>query len=320
MAPPADAHHQRCGETMTGGATDPTTATRLAPASQRAYASDWRAFTSWCTSQGEQALPASPDALCRWLSNQVEAGYAVATISRRLLTIRGTHLAAGHRCPVDTPKLQACWHQARRDLGTAPRRVEPITLQRLQTMVATCDPSPAGRRDHALLVIGFAAALRRSELAQLDLDDIEQHCDGLVLTIRRSKGDQYAAGHRLGLPRGVNAATCPERILATWHHHLDTTSGPLLRPVDRHGNIANRHLSGRAIAEIIKRRAAAAGLDPARYSGHSLRAGFATSAATAGASEVAIARQTRHRSLAVLRTYIREGDLFTLNAATQVGL
>ena len=90
--------------------------------------------------------------------------------------------------------------------------------------------------------------------------------------------------------------------------------------MDRHGNIANRHLTGRSIAEIVKRRAAAAGLDPAHYSGHSLRAGFATSAATAGASELAIARQTRHRSLTVLRTYIREGDLFKLNAATQIGL
>lgn len=292
----------------------------VGPATQRAYAADWRAFTSWCAAHGEAALPADSQTLVRWLTHQVEAGYATATITRRLLTISRTHLVGGHPCPVYSPEVQAYWHMARRYLGTAQRRVEPVTLQRLQTMVATCDQGPAGRRDHALLVIGFAAALRRSELAQLDLDDIEQHRDGLVLTIRRSKGDQYGAGHRLGLPRGVNASTCPERVLAAWQDNLDTTSGPLLRPVDRHGNIANRHLTGRAIAEIIKRRAAAAGLDPARYSGHSLRAGFATTAATAGASELAIARQTRHRSLAVLRTYIREGDLFKLNAATQVGL
>ena len=305
---------------MTRNQPLPPIPVQAAPATQRACGIDWRIFTSWCVTHGEVALPARPQTVVRWLSQQVEAGYAAATITRRLLTIRRTHLAAGHPCPVTTPEVQERWHAARRHLGTAQRRVEPITLDRLQTMAATCEPSSAGRRDHALLVIGFAAALRRSELAQLELDDIAQHRDGLVLTIRRSKGDQYAAGHRLGLPRGTNPNTCPERVLAAWQDHLDTTSGPLLRPVDRHGNIATRHLTGRAIAEIIKRRADAAGLDPGRYSGHSLRAGFATSAATAGATELAIARQTRHRSLVVLRTYIREGDLFTLNAATQIGL
>ncbi len=305
---------------MTGSGANPWIPVQVAPATQRAYAADWHAFASWCQAHGESALPADAQTLLKWLTHQVEARYATATITRRLLTVRRAHLVAGHPCPVGTPEVQSYWYLARRHLGTAQRRVEPVTLERLQVMVATCDASPAGRRDHALLVIGFAAALRRSELAQLDLDDIEPHHDGLVLTIRRSKGDQHGSGVRLGLPRGVNAVTCPERVLANWKIHLNTTSGPLLRPVDRHGNIATRHLTGRSIAEIVKRRAAAAGLDPAHYSGHSLRAGFATSAATAGASELAIARQTRHRSLAVLRTYIREGDLFKLNAATQIGL
>jgi site-specific recombinase XerD len=305
---------------MTQATSLPPMPRQVAPATQRAYESDWRAFASWCAAHGVTTLPASPQTLCLWLSHQVEASYATATITRRLLTIRRAHLAAGHPCPVNTSEVQERWHAARRQLGTAQRRVEPVTLQRLHRMVATCGSEPAGRRDHTLLVIGFAAALRRSELAQLDLDDIGHQHEGLVVTIRRSKSDQYGAGHRLGLPRGTNESTCPVRVLAAWQQLLGTTAGPLLRPVDRHGNIANRYLTGRAIAEIVKRRAAAAGLDPAHYSGHSLRAGFATSAATAGASELAIARQTRHRSLAVLRTYIREGDLFKLNAATQIGL
>jgi integrase len=166
----------------------------------------------------------------------------------------------------------------------------------------------------------FTGALQRSEIAQLTTSDIEPDTRGLIVTIRRSKGDQYGAGHRLGLPSGSNPDTCPVRTLATWRHLGDIRDGPLFRPIDRHGNIAPRHLSGHAIAEIIKRRARAAGLDPDRYSGHSLRAGFATSAAAAGASELAIARQTRHRSMAGLRGYIREGDLFRINAASTLGL
>ena len=216
--------------------------------------------------------------------------------------------------------MRTAWHRTRRRLGTATRKVAPITIDILRQMVETCPPTPSGLRDHALLVIGFAGALRRSEIAGLRVADIERHADGLVLTIRRSKGDPHGAGQRLGIPRGTTPGTCPEATHVAWTRHLDPASGPLFRPVDRHGNITARHLSGRAIAEIIKRRAAAAGLDPDRYSGHSLRAGFATSAALAGATELTIARQTRHRSMSVLRGYIREGDLFKLNAATKVGL
>ncbi len=295
-------------------------ASDIAPATQAAYETDWRAFTTWCHRHGSNPLPSDPDTVLRWLADQEENGYATSTIARRLLTIRRMHLDPGYTSPTDTPEVQIAWRRARRRLGTATRKVAPITIDVLRQMVTTCPPSPAGLRDHALLVIGFAGALRRSEIADLNLADIERHADGLILTIRRSKGDQHGAGHRLGLPRGTAPSTCPERTLSAWAQQLNPASGPLFRPVDRHGNIAARHLSGRAVAEIIKRRAAAAGLNPDRYSGHSLRAGFATSAALTGASEITIARQTRHRSMSVLRGYIREGDLFKLNAATTVGL
>lgn len=160
----------------------------------------------------------------------------------------------------------------------------------------------------------------RSELTALTVNDVESHADGLVVTVRRSKTDQEAAGQRVGIPYGSNPRTCPVRTLDAWCVAAKVEEGPLLRPVDRHGNVACRHLSGRAVAEIVKRRADAVGLASDQFSGHSLRAGLATSAAAAGATEVAIARQTRHQSMAVLRRYIREGGLFRTNAATVVGL
>lgn len=294
--------------------------TDKAPATLAAYRSDWRSFTGWCDHAGHRSLPTEPDTVVAWLEDQTAAGYAVATIQRRLITIRQQHRRNGYPSPTDTPRVQAAWASARRLLGTAPRKVAPLTLDLLRQTIATCPNTPAGRRDHALLVVGFAGALRRSEIADLAVDDIEPNAAGIVLTIRKSKTDQHGAGHRLGLPYGTAAETCPVRVLAAWTHHLPTAGGPLFRPIDRHGNISDRHLSGRAIAEIIKRRCALAGFDPDRYSGHSLRAGFATSAAAAGATEIAIARQTRHRSMEVLRGYIREGDLFRTNAATTLGL
>ena len=292
----------------------------LADATVAAYRSDWRAFTSWCAAHGHQPLPATAQTVAAWLTEHAAAGYATATLQRRLITISRTHRRHGHPAPTDHPAVATTWRRLRRELGVAPRKVAPITLELLRTLVGTCPPTPAGDRDHALLVIGFAGALRRSELAQLSRDDIEHTPAGLIVTIRRSKGDQHGAGQRLGLPHGRHYDTCPTRALAAWTRHLPADGDALFRAVDRHGNIANRHLAGRASADIIKRRAAAAGLDPDRYSGHSLRAGFATSAAAAGATEIAIARQTRHRSMDVLRGYIREGDLFRTNAATTLGL
>jgi site-specific recombinase XerD len=292
----------------------------LAPATLAAYRSDWRAFTSWCHAHGHQPLPAAPESVVAWLTHQAPAGYAAATLQRRLATISRTHRRHGHPVPTDHPAVTTTWLRLRRELGVAQRKVAPITLELLRTLIATCPSTAAGDRDHALLVIGFAGALRRSELAQLRRGDIEHTPAGLIVTIRRSKGDQHGAGQRLGLPNGSHHDTCPTRALTAWTRHLPTDGHALFRAVDRHGNIANRHLTGRAIAELIKRRVATAGLDPDRYSGHSLRAGFATSAAAAGATEIAIARQTRHRSMDVLRGYIREGDLFRTNAATTLGL
>jgi site-specific recombinase XerD len=294
--------------------------TDLAPATRRAYRADWQAFASWCHVYGQQSLPADPNTLVRWVSAQARDGYATSTIARRLIVIRRTHLAHGFSPPTDTSEVQVVWRRTRRQLGVATRQVAPITIELLKRMVATCNATPAGHRDRALPVVGFAGALRRSELAGLTFSDIQPCPEGLIVTIRHSKTDQYGAGHRLGLPNGAVADTCPPRTVAAWVQHLDPRRGPLFRPVDRHGNIAYRPLSGHAIAEIIKRRADLAGLDPDRYPGHSLRAGFVTSAAVAGVNETTIARQTRHRSLAVLRTYIREGNLFKLNAATSVGL
>lgn len=187
-------------------------------------------------------------------------------------------------------------------------------------MASTCGEDRAGVRDRALLLLGFAGALRRSELVALDHDDLQITREGVIVTLRRSKTDQDGLGRQIGIPSGSNPLTCPVRAVQAWLEIATISEGPLFRAVHRQATISDRCLSGRSVALIVKRRAHLAGLDATTVSGHLLRAGLATSAAAAGVSERVIAEQTGHKSMTVLRTYIRVRSLFTENAASAVGL
>jgi integrase len=169
-------------------------------------------------------------------------------------------------------------------------------------------------RDRALLLIGFAGGFRRSELVGLDCADIERVCQGVVITLRRSKTDQEGAGRKIGIPYG-RTRHCPVVAFDNWLSMSGIDHGPVFRPVDRHGRIAPGELSGEAVSLILKERVAAAGIDASSFSGHSLRAGFATSATQACVSTLKIRAQTGHASDAMLSRYIRDGELFTDNAS-----
>jgi integrase len=177
-----------------------------------------------------------------------------------------------------------------------------------------------GLRDRALLLLGFAGAFRRSELVGLDVADLEFARAGVIVTLRKSKTDQEGRSRRLGIPFGSSEQTCPVRSVQAWLEAARISEGPVFRSLDRFQQVQGARLSDKAVALIIKRRAKAVGLDPARYAGHSLRAGLATSAAAAGASERVIMSQTGHRSADMVRRYIRDGSLFTSNPAGMVGL
>jgi integrase len=208
----------------------------------------------------------------------------------------------------------------RRSLTVAQREAAPAVIGEVRRMVAHLPRDIAGTRDRALLLVGFAGAMRRSELVGLDVTDITHRDEGLAITIRSSKTDQEGAGRQVAIPIGRDPETCPVRALQGWLDAAGIEDGPVFRPIDRHGNVSPDRLSDRAVALIVKRSAEGAGLDPSLYSGHSLRAGFATTAAANGASERAIANQTGHKSMEVLRRYVRHGSLFTDNAATMLGL
>lgn len=285
---------------------------------RRAYRADFRHFAAWCAARNCESLPARPSTVGAYLVALAESGYAVATIDRRVCGIKDAHRSMKHPSPIDTT-VHTLMAGIRRVKGTAQKQAAPALTDALRAMVRATPATLTGFRDRALLLVGFAGALRRSELVGLDVADLEWPEAGLVLIVRRSKTDQEAAGRRIAIPRGMWAETCPVRALRAWLSEGSITAGPAFRPIDRHGHIAAGRLSGNAVSTIVKRTAAAAGLD-GDFSGHSLRAGLATSAAAAGVSDRQIARQTGHQSMRVLARYIREGELFRDNVAGQVGL
>jgi integrase len=291
-----------------------------APATRRGYASDWRTFTAWCEHSGISSLPAAPETVALYIADLAES-HKPATVSRHMAAIAAAHKACGHQSPASMRHgaVASVWQGIKRTHGTAQNAKSPVLVDDLRAMMQKLRPGLIGTRDRALLLVGFAGAFRRSELVALDVEDVQFSSDGLVVTLRRSKTDQEGEGRKVGIPYGGNPDTCPVRALKAWLEAGSIESGALFRSITRHGRIQGR-LSGYAVALIVKKHVGAAGLEMAAYSGHSLRAGLATSAAIAGASERSIMAQTGHRSSAMVRRYIRESNLFRENAAAKVGL
>jgi integrase len=279
----------------------------IAPATRRAYKADLEHFRAW---GGD--IPTTETQLAAYLAEHATI-LKVATLIRRLAAISVAHKAQRLPSPVSSPLVRATMRGVRREHGTAQRQAAPLLREDLFLVLGAMGHRLKDLRDRALLLIGFAGGLRRSELAAINLSDFERVREGIILTIRRSKTDQDRAGRKIGIPFG-RTIHCPVRALEHWLSAAQIEEGPVFRPVDRHGRQAVR-LSGEAVSLILRDRMAAAGFDPQGYSGHSLRAGFATSATRAGVSTFKIRQQTGHASDAMLSRYVRDGELFLGNAA-----
>ncbi|WP_022893267.1 tyrosine-type recombinase/integrase [Agromyces subbeticus] len=337
-----------------------------APNTRRAYESDWAAFETWCAEVGANALPASWELLAMYVSEKasiqtVSGGwmYAPSTISRWVTAINGRHAIEGLQRPGSDRRFQAVLAGIRRDHARPTRRMAPLLLAELRQIVAAIDMAgyPAGVigvRDQAILVMGFAGAFRRSELAALRIDDVSRHPeDGLHVRVQRSKTDQEGEGRVKGLPYGANPATCPPCAWARWLRVLAASpsraavmavlrattldehvcrgplpqlpeaidaTGHLFRRMVKGGTVTDQPMSGHAVNEMLKRRVTAASLDATRFGGHSMRAGFVTQALRAGASTSEVMRQTFHRDPAMVEVYAREYDPLKGNAVTRLGL
>ena len=285
----------------------------------RGYQSDWRHFFAWCESHGLCPLPASPETVASYVA-ECASRLKVGSIQRRLNAIAEAHKAMGLESPTHSPIVANTMKGIRRMKGTAPAQKAPASTDDIRAMLDATDAGLIGARDRALVLLGFAGAFRRSELVGLDVEDCAFSKDGLTVTLRRSKTDQQGAGRKIGIPFGANPQTCPLRVLQAWIEQAGITAGPLFRSINRHGQLRPSRLSGIDVARVVKKLADRAGLDATTYAGHSLRAGHATSAAIAGASERSIMNQTGHRSVQMVRRYIRDGSLFRENSAGKLGL
>jgi integrase len=289
------------------------------PATRRAYAADLRDFEGWCARRGVVAYPLGPAVAALYLTSQAETK-ALATIVRRRTAIALEHKRRGlDGRPFAHEQVDEVWKGIRRRLGAVPQNAkDALLIADLRRALEPLGSRILDVRDRALLLVGFAGAFRRSEIVGLDVGDVRFVDAGLEITLRRSKTDQEGAGRLVGLPFGSRLETCPVRALRAWLDASGVDAGPLFRGV--RGGVSSSRLTGAMVAIIAKRRAAAIGLDPSRLAGHSLRAGFATSAALAGVTETFIAAQTGHKSMTILRRYIRPATVWQNNAAAAVGL
>ncbi|MDR7039746.1 site-specific recombinase XerD [Methylobacterium sp. BE186] len=280
-----------------------------AEATVRAYKADAAAFEAWCSRFGFRPLPASPEAAAAFLVHEAEQGRASSTIGRRIAAIRHAHKLARLPDPTQDEGVHAAVKGIRRRAGVKPTQKAAATAEVLAAMLMRMPDTLTGKRDRALLALGFAGAFRRSELAALDVADLREDKEGLRVFVRRSKTDQEGRGIEKAIPHGRFIR--PVALVREWLEAAGITEGPVFRPVSRSGNVRQAgRLTTQAVADIVKKYATAAGLDASTFGAHSLRAGYITTAAERGADLARIMDQSGHRDPRTVLGYIRRANAF----------
>jgi site-specific recombinase XerD len=283
-------------------------------ATQAAYRSDFRIFVSYCTARGLAAMPATAETVMGFLSAEAKGGAKASTLGRRVAAIRYAHKLASHEPPTNGEAVKALMKGIRRTIGSAQVKKAPATADLLRTMLDICPDTLRGKRDRAVLALGFAGAFRRSELVALTVADLADAPDGYRVTIRRSKTDQEGQGQEIAIPRGARLR--PVEAVQAWLSAAGITEGPVFRTITRGGHIGDVALAAEGVADLVKAYAKRVGLDASVFSAHSLRSGFLTSGAEAGASIFKLMEVSRHKSVDTLRGYVRRADLFRDHAGS----
>lgn len=297
-----------------------------APGTRRTYAAYWNVFDRWCCEHGHVSLPAHPATVCAYLTEQADAGKSHHTLNVTCSAINRRHLDHGLPSPTNMDVVRRVRRGLRRIHGTKIRRpARPLDVADLRRILAAIDrTTPIGLRDAAVILVGFASALRVGELAALTITDLEPQAAGMLVHIRSSKTDPDGVGQVVGIAAGDDAVTDPISALHAWLDWRGSEPGPLftsMRGVNRSARVRIAPISSTAISDIVHERAKAAGLPAERITGHSLRAGHATTAAVAGVPVEKIAAQTRHRQINILiQHYIRPAQTLQHSSSQHLGL
>jgi len=288
----------------------------------RAYRSDFEDFGLFCIKNGFNNLPSEPKVVSLYLTYLSSKEVKISTIKRRLVSIGVIHKMKGHYLDTKHPVIIENLMGIKRRKGTIQKGKKPILINDLKKLVDVINQEKTADikklRNKAILIIGFSGGFRRNEIVSLDLEDIEFVFEGVKITVKKSKTDQFGEGMIKDIPHFNESLYCPVTTLKRWINISKIKKGPLFRRFSKGSKLSENRLTDQSVALIIKSYLTKAGINSQNYSGHSLRSGFATSAAEAGAEERSIMSMTGHKSTEMVRRYIKEANLFKNNALNKI--
>ena len=288
----------------------------------RAYKSDFNDFDLFCSLNGFKSLPTEPGIISLYLTNLSTKNIKMSTLKRRLVSIGVIHKLKGHYLDTKHPAIIENIMGIKRRKGSIQKSKKPLLINDLKKIINVIDQANKEEinklRDRSIILIGFSGGFRRNEIVSLDYNDLDFMQDGLKITLRRSKTDQFGEGLIKGLPYFDNTQYCPVISISKWLEISKINSGPLFRRFKKGLGLSDNRLTDQTVALLIKEYLNLAGIDNKNYSGHSLRSGFATSAAESGAEERNIMAMTGHKSTEMVRRYIKEANLFKNNALNKI--
>ena len=288
----------------------------------RAYKSDFNDFGLFCAQNGFKSLPTEPKIVSLYLTHLSTRDIKMSTLKRRLVSIGVIHKLKGHYLDTKHPIIIENMMGIKRRKGSAQKGKKPLLINNLKLIINVIDEynneDIKKFRDRSIILIGFSGGFRRNEIVSLDYDDLDFVTEGLKINLKRSKTDQFGEGSVKGLPYFDNALYCPVLSLKNWIEISNINSGPLFRRFSKGSKLSNNRLTDQTVALLIKKYLKLANIDSKNYSGHSLRSGFATTAAESGAEERSIMAMTGHKSTEMVRRYIKEANLFKNNALDKV--
>jgi site-specific recombinase XerD len=290
----------------------------------RAYKSDFNDFGLFCAKNGFKSLPSEPKIVSLYLTHLSTNEVKISTIKRRLVSIGVIHKLKGHYLDTKHPIIIENIMGIKRRKGSVQIGKKPLLINSLKLIINVIDESNYEDikkfRDRSIILMGFSGGFRRNEIVSLDFDDLDFVAEGLKINLKRSKTDQFGEGSVKGLPYFDNTLYCPVLSLKNWIEVSNISSGALFRRLYKGSKISENRLTDQTVALLIKKYLKLAGIDNKNYSGHSLRSGFATSAAESGAEERSIMAMTGHKSTEMVRRYIKESNLFKNNALNKLKL
>ena len=288
----------------------------------RAYKSDFRDFGLFCSKNGLKVLPSEPKIVSLYLTNLASKDVKISTIKRRLVSIGVIHKLKGYYLDTKHPSIVENIMGIKRRKGSIQKGKKPLLINNLKKIINVIDKQNKDEikilRDRSIILIGFSGGFRRNEIVSLDYEDLEFVTEGVKINLRRSKTDQFGDGYVKGLPFFYNNEYCPVISIRKWIKISNINSGPLFRRFTKGSILYTDRLTDQTVALLIKKYLDLVGIDSKNYSGHSLRSGFATSAAESGAEERSIMEMTGHKSTGMVRRYIKDANLFKNNALNKI--